>query len=279
MPVISIGCQKGGVSKSTLSALTAWLMARAGKKTLLIDCDSQGNGSFLITRQNIYDFTGRTTLDAILEKGFKPYVLELSEKLHVVPAEDSLSDLEEFVYIDWRDENPALYKQFGHLYLLRQALQDVKDDYDYIILDLPPSPRLMTRMGLVASDYAAVVMSCDMLCYEAVSRYLSILKGVQSRFNRDLRLLGIVPSLIDSRAGIDEGFLEKARREYEDWVFKTTLRRNIKIKEFAATGFSDKYAVERKALEPYESLMKEMMSRVRKFEKGSVRGSRNASRQ
>jgi chromosome partitioning protein len=266
--VVSIGCQKGGVSKSTISAITAWLLERAGKKVLLIDCDSQGNGSYLLHRQNIYDFVGNTTLEAILDRGFKPRVVQVSENLHVVPAEDSLSDIEQWIYVGWRDTYPEAYKNSRHLTLLRDALYDVRAEYDFIILDLPPSPGLLTQMGLVASDYAMVVMACDMLCYEAVFRYLGILKSVQSGFNPNLRLLGIVPSLIDSRAGLDEGFLMKAREEYQDFMFDTVLRRNIKIKEFAATGISDKYAGERRALVPYAKLLEEMMVRVGKFEAG-----------
>jgi len=266
--VISFGCQKGGVSKSTISAIIAWLLARAGKKVLLIDCDSQGNGSYLLHRQNIYDFFGSTTLEAILDRGFKPRVVEISENLHVVPAEDSLSDIEQWIYVGWRDSYPEAYENGRHLALLREALYDVRAEYDFIFLDLPPSPGLLTQMGLVASDYATVVMACDMLCYEAVFRYIGILKSVQSDFNPSLRLLGIVPSLIDSRAGLDEGFLAKAREEYQDFIFDTVLRRNIKIKEFAATGISDKYVSERRALVPYEKLLEEMIIRVGKFEAG-----------
>lgn len=264
--VITLGLQKGGVGKSSTTSILATIASK-DKKVLVIDGDSQGNQTFILTRKSIYDFTDKTTLEGIAYGDVTPYIYEVTDNLHIVPAEDRLSDLEDYVYVDWRDENKGLYEQFVHLYMLKNAIEKVRDKYDYIFIDLPPNPGLMTRMGLVASDYALVIMSCDVLAYEAVSRYLAILQGVKQRFNKDLLLLGIVPTLIDGRAGIDTGFLDKAKEEYGDWVFTNEIRRNVKIKEFAALGISNKYADERRATQQYENIFKEMIKRVNKFEK------------
>lgn len=263
--IISFGLQKGGVGKSSTTSMIATIAAR-DKKVLVIDGDSQGNVTFILTRKSPYDFTDKTILEGIAYGDVAPYIYEISDNLHIVPAEDRLSDLEDYVYVDWRDENKGLYEKFMHLYMLQTALKSVIYKYDYIFIDLPPNPGLMTRMGLVASDYALVIMSCDVLAYEAVSRYLAILQGTKRRFSSKLILLGIIPTLIDGRAGIDTGFLDKAKAEYGDWIFESEIRRNVKIKEFAALGISDRYADERKATAQYESIYKEIVERVSKFE-------------
>lgn len=266
--VISLGIQKGGVGKTSTSCLIGAILSMIhGYKVLICDCDTQGNSTFFLTRRSIYDYTGNTVLEAILDGNAEPYIVKVNENLHILPSEDRLSDLEEFVFVDWRDQpgNNLKYKNFEHLNFLKNIIDPLREQYDFILLDLPPNPGLMTRMGMIASDYAMVLMSCDILCYEAVSRYLAILKGVQARFNAKLRVLGIIPSLIDSRAGIDSGFLTKARNEYGDWIFDTIINRKTKIKEFAALGISARTKADRDALAMYEDLVKEMLERANKY--------------
>ncbi len=268
--IVSNGIQKGGVGKTTTTCLESAILSIVyGYKVLVVDLDPQGNSTFFLTRRSIYDYTGNTILEAVLDENAKQYIVKVNENLHILPSEDRLSDLEEFVFVDWRDQkgNQERYEKFEHLYMLKNILDPLREEYDFIILDLPPNPGLMTRMGLVASDFAMVLMSCDMLCYEAVSRYLAILHGVQSKFNKTLRLLGIAPSIIDSRAGVDTGFLAKARTEYGDWVFNTVTQRKTKVKEFAALGISSRTKADREALAQYEELVKEMLDRVNKFTK------------
>jgi len=268
--IISSGIQKGGVGKTSSTCLNGAILSMMhGYKVLIVDCDTQGNSTFFLTRRSIYDYTGNTTLEAILDGNADPYIIKVNDNIHILPSEDRLSDLEEFIFVDWRDTpgNQRKYEKFEHLYMLKKILDPLREQYDFIILDLPPNPGLMTRMGLVASDFAMILMSCDILCYEAVSRYLSILQGVQHNFNSNLRLLGIAPSIIDSRAGVDTGFLAKARSEYGEWVFDTVIQRKTKVKEFAALGISSRTKAEREALSQYEDLVKEMLERVNKFTK------------
>ncbi|WP_312339190.1 ParA family protein [Anaerospora hongkongensis] len=272
--IISFGIQKGGVGKTTTSSIITYLIGeKMKKKILLVDVDSQGNSTFFLTRRSIYDFENRTTLEMI--SGYlDPHecIVEVTKNVHVIPAEDRLSDLEEFVYVEWRDNNKYLFDNFAHLNMLKQRLEPLRKEYDYIILDLPPSTGLATRMGLVASDYAVVLMSCDMLCYEAVKRYFGFQRGIVSRgFNPDLRILGILPSLINSRYGINQGFLQKANEEYDALVFDALIQSKVKIQEFAAEGISMKRKDEREALEQYEEVLKEVLMRVDIYEQAKAK--------
>lgn len=267
--IISFGIQKGGVGKTTTSSIVTYILAEKMKKKVLhVDVDSQGNSTFFLTRRSIYDFENHTILELI--SGYKEAhecIIEVSKNIHVVPAEDHMSDLEEYVYIEWRDNNKHLFDRYQHLQMLKDKLEPLRKEYDYIILDLPPSTGLATRMGLVASDYAVVLMSCDMLCYEAVKRYFGFERGIVSRgFNPNLRILGILPSLINSRYGINQGFLQKANEEYDAIVFDSIIQAKVKIQEFAAVGISMKRKEDREALEQYVEVVKEVLARVEIYE-------------
>ena len=270
--IISFGIQKGGVGKTTTSSIITYILAeKMKKKVLLVDVDSQGNSTFFLSRKSIYDFEERTTLELI--SGYKEAhecIFEVSKNIHIVPCEDRMSDLEEYVYIEWRDENKYLFSQYKHLQMLKDKLEPLRKEYDYIILDLPPSTGLATRMGLVASDYAVVLMSCDMLCYEAVKRYFGFERGIVSNgFNPNLRILGILPSLINSRYGINQGFLQKANEEYDAMVFDAIIQAKVKIQEFAAEGISMRRKEDRDALEQYVEVVKEVLARVDIYERAA----------
>jgi chromosome partitioning protein len=271
--IISFGVQKGGIGKTSTSSIAAYILSeKFKKKVLLVDADSQGNSTFFLTRRSIYDFENFTTLELIAgAKDTHECIVEVSKNLHVIPAEDHLSDLEEYVYIDWRDEHKHLFDKYMHYELLKNKLEPLRTEYDYIILDLPPSTGLATRMGLVASDYAVVLMSCDMLCYEAVKRYFGFANGiVQNGFNSELKILGIVPSLINSRYGINQGFLARANEEYDAMVFDSTIQSRVRIQEFAAEGLSMKRKEDRDALRQYIDLVKEMLARVEIYEQSAA---------
>lgn len=266
--IISFGIQKGGVGKTSTSCLVAHILAeKKKKKVLLIDIDSQGNSTFFLTRRSIYDFEHYTTLELIAGvRDPHECIVKVTENLHILPAEDHLSDLELYVYVDWRDENRHLFEKDVHLQMLKSKIEPLRKEYDYIILDLPPSTGLATRMGLVASDYAVVLMSCDMLCYEAVKRYFGFSNGIQKGYNPDLRILGIVPSLFNSRYGINQGFLQKANDEYDAMVFDATIQAKVKIQEFAAEGISMRTKKDMDALGQYIDLVEEVLARVDIYE-------------
>ena len=125
--------------------------------------------------------------------------------------------------------------------VLRETLDVVKDRYDYILIDLPPNLGEQTINGLTASDYAVVMLQAEPFCFDALDRYIELLQHVQNLTNPDLRLAGILATMVDSKTTLDNAIVEQARRDYEDIVFNTLIRRRTRIKEFSNRGITEPY--------------------------------------
>ncbi|MBM7554412.1 AAA family ATPase [Thalassobacillus pellis] len=251
---ISFGIQKGGVGKTTTTAISSYLLAEMGYRVLAVDFDSQGNLTGMLTQQNIYDFTERTVLQAVKEKNPVPYIHSVNDNLDVLPAEDFLSILPRYIYREYKGHPAAL---------LRETLDVVKADYDFILIDLPPNLGDHTVNGLTASDYAVVMLQSEPFCYDALDRYLEFLTGVQNNTNPDLILGGILTTMLDARATIDSSILDQAKEDFEDLVFASVIRRKSRIKEFSIEGIQNRIKADRVALAPYQSFLEELIERVK----------------
>ncbi|MGG4461969.1 ParA family protein [Brevibacillus porteri] len=253
---IAFGIQKGGVGKTTTSAITSYLLSREGKKVLAVDFDSQGNLTQFLSMRNIYDFTKQTVLEAVKEQDARPYIHPITENLHLLPAEDFLS-----YFPAWLRDT---YRGKGDLNtVLRETLAVVKDQYDYIIIDMPPNLGDHTINGLTAADYAVVMLQSEKFCYDAVDRYLEFLiDGIKAKTNPDIVLAGILASMTDSRTALDHSILEQAREEYQDLMFDTVIKRRSRIKEYAVTGLQDHTKSDKEALVQYYEFIRELKERV-----------------
>jgi len=249
---LSFGIQKGGVGKTTVTAVTAYLLSQKSR-VLAVDFDSQGNLTQFLSQRNIYDFTGHTVLEAIKDKDPRPCIVPVTDSLHLLPAEDLLATISRYIYREYHG-NPRT--------LLAETLNVVKDEYDYILIDLPPNLGEQTLNGLVASDYAVVMLQSDPFCYDALDRYLEFLQLIQSETNTSLRLAGILTSMMDVRTSLDAAILERARTDYEGLVFDSVIRRRSRIKEFSLEGIQAKTRADLEALRPYRAFVKELKERV-----------------
>ncbi|MFD1179707.1 ParA family protein [Paenibacillus puldeungensis] len=251
---ISFGIQKGGAGKTTTTAITAFLLARAGKKVLAVDFDSQGNLTQFLTQRNIYDFTNHTVLDALKIQNAVPFVHPVMSNLDILPAEDLLITFSSWLYQKYQGTDPSR--------ILKDTLEPVKDNYDYILIDLPPNLGDHTINALTASDYAVVLLQSEPFCYDALDRYLETLQLVKDKTNPNLVLAGILTVMLDSRTTLDSAILEKANHDYEDVVFTSVIKRRSRIKEFTVTGLQINTKADLDALEPYENFVKELIDRV-----------------
>lgn len=253
---IAFGIQKGGVGKTTTSAITSYLLSREGKKVLAVDFDSQGNLTQFLSMRNIYDFTKQTVLEAVKEQDARPYIHPITENLHLLPAEDFLS-----TFPAWLRDS---YRGKGNLNtVLRETLAVVKDEYDYIIIDMPPNLGDHTINGLTAADYAVVMLQSEKFCYDALDRYLEFLiDGIKANTNPDIVLAGILATMNDSRTALDNSILEQAREEYQDLMFQAVIKRRSRIKEYTVTGLQDHTRADKEALDQYYEFIQELKERV-----------------
>ena len=249
---ISIGIQKGGAGKTTTAALTSFLLSQE-MRVLAVDFDSQGNLTQFLTQKNIYDFSGKTVLEAIKQRDARSFIVPVSNQLHVLPAEDLLATFSRYLYQEYKG-NPVT--------LLKDTLQSVQDHYDVILIDLPPNLGDQTINGLTASDFAVVMLQSEPFCYDALDRYLQTLAIIQRNTNPNLRLAGILISMLDARTTIDNSISDQARIDYEEVVFNTVIRRRSRIKEFVLEGIKNKTKADAEVLEQYQSFVEELKKRV-----------------
>lgn len=249
---ISFGIQKGGVGKTTTTSITAWLLSK-NKKVLAVDFDSQGNMTQFLTQRNVYDFTGKTVLEACKELDAQPYIQRISDNLHLLPSEDLLATFSRWLYRDYKGE-PAN--------VLKDTLAAVKDDYDYIVIDCPPNLGDLTANALVASDYTVPILQSEPFCLDALDRYLEVVEHAKTV--TPLKVAGILTTMMDARGNTDSLILDRARELYAAEVFKVVIRRRSRIKDFSLYGITDQTKPDRDALEPYVDFIKELKARVTK---------------
>jgi chromosome partitioning protein len=224
--IICIANQKGGVGKTTTAINLSASLAAAEKKTLLIDADSQGNAtsgvgtdSSVVKNENLYHaMIGHKPLEKVILSSVIP-------NLDIIPANQDLIGLEvEFVNVEEKE------KRLLHL------LKSMDRDYEFIVIDCPPSLGVMTINALVASNYVIVPLQCEYFAMEGLGSLLNTVKLVQSRLNPQLSLGGILLTMFDSRNSLAHRVSEDVRKHFGGKVFKTVIPRNVRLSESPSHG-------------------------------------------
>ena len=215
--------QKGGVGKTTSAINIGAYIAEAGKKVLLVDFDSQGNMSSGVgvnkKKPTIYELmAGQSSADETIKHTSLPDLDVISASIELSGAAIELVDL----------ENREFY--------LKNALAPVKDRYDYILIDCPPSLGLLTLNGLVAAYEGLVPMQCEFFALEGLTLLLQTVKSVQGGLNKDLKIGGIFFTMYDSRTKLAEAVVKEVISYFKDYVFNTMIPRNIKLSEAPSHG-------------------------------------------
>ncbi len=250
--IISFANQKGGVGKTTSAINIAAAIGLKGKKTLLLDCDPQGNASsgVGIRRNRIgattYDILiGRARAeDAIIKTEYKNLSV-LPSSMPLAAAELELADLED------------------RAFRLKNALESVKNDYDYIFIDCPPSLGMLTINALTASDGVIVPMQCEYFSLEGLTQILSTVKQVKRLYNPDLSLTGILITMHNGRLNLSVQVLDELKKHYADKLFSTPISRNVRLSEAPSFGmpiqYYDKYS---KGSSAYDDISAELLERT-----------------
>ncbi len=249
--IIAVTNQKGGVGKTTTSINLSYCLSKEGKKVLLVDFDPQGNAtSGLGVDKNQLETTileviqGQATLaSAIMETEYK--------HLSLVPATAQLANAE-----------VELAKAEHRFTRLRDALVDC-GDYDYIIIDSPPSLSLLTVNGLIAAKYVLLPVQAEFYALEGLGQLLETIQLIRKGMNPTLELIGVLVTMLDARTTLSQQVYEEVKKHFPGKVFETAIPRNVRIAEAPShgepVGAYDKWC---KGARAYKSLAKEVITRV-----------------
>lgn len=263
---ISVNLQKGGVGKSTTTGILAYLLSKRGKRVLVVDMDSQGNVSTLLAQRPVFSFQFETIAEAVFDQDPKAYMVSINAHLDLLPADDLLALYPELIkglaedQLDDDGSVIAVARQGHPITFLKQTLEIVKSEYDFILIDCPPSLDERTTSALTAADYVLTVMQCETYAFEALPRFFETLLSARLN-NPKMVMLGISAQMLD-RYGLNNDVLELAREQYGDIVFNAVIRRLARIAEFSAIGIQETRQEQRDALRQYEELLDEVLARI-----------------
>lgn len=249
--IIAVTNQKGGVGKTTTSINVAYFLAKAGKKTLLVDFDPQGNATsgLGIDKQSL----GATMSEVVMRQiDLANIVLPTEYKnLSIAPATPHLANTE-----------VELAQAEGRFIRLREALWKATE-YDYIIIDSPPSLSLLTVNGMVAANYVLLPVQAEFYALEGLGQLLESMKLIKKGLNPPLELLGVLATMMDSRTTLSGQVHAEIKKYFPDKIFKSTIPRNIRLAEApshgAPVGAYDRFS---KGSRAYKALAKEIIERV-----------------
>lgn len=225
---ITFALQKGGVGKSSSTVVVSEILAAAGYKVLVVDFDSQGNATKMLTQSSIYRYSGKTIMEAIQQGNAKPYIVPVKDGLDLIPAEDKLATFSRYIYTN-RIENPYA--------VLKRLLEPLEAAYDYVFVDVGPSLGDTVINAIVYADSIIVPVDMGDLALDAMIRFIEFVDATREEGHTNAEIVGILLTMKDGRkTRYETDITNGLRAGYGDLVFTSEIRRRVRVKEISAKG-------------------------------------------
>ena len=252
--IIAIANQKGGVGKTTTAINLSACLAEAGQKVLVVDFDPQGNATsgFGLEKGSIENtvyqmLIGESAIKDCIEK-------EVQENLDILPSDVNLAGAE-----------VELLEMENKETLLKNSLKKVKKQYDFIIIDCPPSLSLITLNAFTACDSVIMPIQCEYYALEGLSQLTKTIKRVKKSLNKDLSIEGVLLTMFDSRTNLSVQVVEEVKKYFSSTVFNTVIPRNVRLSEAPSYGMPViAYDKNSKGAECYKKLAAEVIKKNKK---------------
>ena len=246
--IISVANQKGGVGKTTTTISLSTLLAKKGKKVLLIDADPQGNATSGVGAEKDVEFStydilvGDTELNEAVEE-------TIIKKLLVCPSNINLAGAEvELVSMMSREQR------------LKEKLENVKNQFDYIFIDCPPSLGLITLNAFTASDSVLIPVQCEYYALEGLGQLMNTINLVKKHLNKNIEIEGALLTMYDARTNLANQVVKEVKKYFNDKVYKTIIPRNVRLSEAPSYGMPiSEYDAKSKGAKMYEKFAKEFL--------------------
>ena len=255
--VVSIANQKGGVGKTTTSVNLSTILAKKGNKVLMIDADPQGNASSGVgidkdVEESVYDILIN---DTEIEKVAKKTNIK---NLSICPSNINLAGAE-----------VELVSMMSREYRLKEKLDPIKDNYDYIIIDCPPSLGLVTLNAFTASDSVLIPVQCEYYALEGLGQLINTINLVKKHLNKNIEIEGALLTMYDIRTNLSNQVVKEVKKYFNDKVYKNVIPRNVKLSEAPSYGMPITiYDPRSKGAKSYEKFAKEFLKNNETDSKG-----------
>lgn len=256
--IIAVTNQKGGVGKTTTAVNLAACLAYKGKKVLLIDSDAQGSSTSGLgvskdaIEYSLYDclIDSKKTKEALIKTNCRG--------LSIIPSLPELSAAE-----------IELASEENREHFLEKAIKEIKDKFDFIIIDSPPALGMLTINIMTAADSLLIPIQCEYYALEGLSQLMNSIKNIKKSLNKDLEIEGILATMFDTRTNLSQQVLDEVKKHFPDKVFVSPIPRNVRLSEAPSYGQPIiKYDITSKGAEAYFSLAREIIKNNKEWLNG-----------